>query len=185
MAGESAREFARRQREKAERHARVAELYERGADGESATAANLDELKALGWLVFHDVRWPGRPRANIDHVAVGPGGAFAIDSKHWSGRIEVKNDFLMQNGRRRESAVAGVAQAALAVRELLGGIPVTGVLCFVRDEALAGWARDVMVCSTENIVAMLTSRPPRLRPAAIARLKPQLEAQLVPATAAS
>ena len=59
MAGESAREFARRQREKAARHARVAEMYERGADGEAVTAAQLDRLRSEGWLVFHDVRWPG------------------------------------------------------------------------------------------------------------------------------
>jgi hypothetical protein len=33
------------------------------------------------------------------------------------------------------------------------------VLCFVRDEPLTGWARDVMVCSTANVAAMLLSRP--------------------------
>lgn len=183
MAGESAREFARRQREKAERHARVAELYERGADGESATAAVLDALKPHGWLVFHDVRWPGRARANIDHVAVGPGGVFVIDSKHWSGRVTVADDVLRQNGRKREKYVVGVADAALAVSQVLGGMPVSGVLCFVREEPLAGWARGVMVCSTANIASMLASRPPTLHPNALARLRPQLEAELIAATA--
>lgn len=38
MAGESARELARRQREKAERLTRSATLWERGAEGEEATA---------------------------------------------------------------------------------------------------------------------------------------------------
>jgi hypothetical protein len=33
------------------------------------------------------------------------------------------------------------------------------VLCFVRDEPMEGWARDVMLCSTTNLVAMLNSRP--------------------------
>jgi hypothetical protein len=33
------------------------------------------------------------------------------------------------------------------------------VLCFVRDDELSGWARDVMVCSTSNLVPMLMSRP--------------------------
>ena len=98
LAGESAREYARRQREKAERHLRVAERYERGAAGEAATAAQLDSLRQHGWAVFHDVRWPGRPKANIDHVAVGPGGVFVIDSKNWSGRIAVKDSVLLQNG---------------------------------------------------------------------------------------
>ena len=43
-----------------------------------------------------------------------------------------------------------------------GSIPhlVKPVLCFVRDEPVTGWARDVMVCSTSNLVDMLQSRAP-------------------------
>ena len=84
--------------------------------------------------MFHDVRWPGRPRANIDHIAVGPGGVFVIDSKNWAGSIAVRDGVLLQNGRRRESTVAGAGEAALAITGLLGNLPATGVLCFVRDE---------------------------------------------------
>lgn len=103
MAGESAREFARRQREKAERHARVADMYERGADGESATALALDTLQTHGWKTFHDVRWPGRQRANIDHIAVGPGGVFVIDSKNWSGDVRVVGEVLHHGSWRVRS----------------------------------------------------------------------------------
>lgn len=122
MAGESARELARRQRAKADRLVRAAELYERGADGESATAAVLDQLTAHGWVVLHDVRWPGRPRTNIDHVVVGPGGDFVIDSKNWSGTITVKDDELRQNRRQRETAVVSAGDAALAITGLLGNL---------------------------------------------------------------
>ena len=101
-----------------------------------------------------------------------------IDSKHWSGSVVVRDDVLMQNGRKREQAVAGAAEAALAVTGLLGGIPATGVLCFVREEPLTGWARDVMVCSTATVVAMLRSRPAVLHPGWVAQLGPQLELQL-------
>jgi hypothetical protein len=185
MAGESARDFARRQREKAERHARVADLYERGAEGESATGAVLDQLRAQGWFVMHDVRWPGRPRANIDHIAVGPGGVFVIDSKNWAGRVSVEASVLKQNGRQREAAVVGAAEAALAITAILGQMPSTGVLCFVRDEQLSGWARDVMVCTTANVVQMLTSRPPVLHLDAVARVRVQLTRALAPATGTS
>lgn len=89
MAGESAREFARRQREKAARLEGSAERWERGAQGEDVTAAALDDLAGRGWTTFHDVRWPGRPRANIDHIVVGPTGVFVIDTKNWSGDIRV------------------------------------------------------------------------------------------------
>lgn len=162
MAGESAREVARRQRERAERLARSAEAWERGADGEAATARALEALPSTEWTVFHDVRWPGRQRANIDHVAVGPGGVFVIDAKNWSGSIRLHENVLRQNGRQRESAVAGAAEAGLAIAGMgtaAGATAVTPVLCFVRDEPITGWARDVMVCSTANIVTMLTTRP--------------------------
>lgn len=161
MAGESASESARRQREKAQRLLRSAELYERGAVGEQVTARVLSQLPATSWTVLHDLHWPGRRFANVDHLVIGPPGVFVIDSKNWNGRVEVRHDVLRQNGRVRESAVAGAAEAALAVARLTTIVPphqVFPVLCFVRDESLVGWARDVMVCSTDNLVEMLTSR---------------------------
>jgi Nuclease-related domain len=178
MAGESARESARRQREKAERLQRSAELWERGADGEQATADALQALPTT-WTVFHDVRWPGRKYANVDHVAAGPGGVFVIDSKNWSGTIEVRDNVLRQNGRQRESAVAGAAEAALAVHSIVPAVVpqhVLGVLCFVRDEPLSGWARDVMVCSTANVVDFLLTRPEVLPPLVVTEACLQLDA---------
>ncbi|MCW2849529.1 MAG: hypothetical protein JWR90_3503 [Marmoricola sp.] len=186
MAGESARESARRQREKAERLQRSADLWERGADGEQATAAALDVLPKESWTVFHDVRWPGRKYANVDHVAVGPTGVFVIDSKNWSGSITVRDNVLRQNGRSRESTVAGAAEAAIAV---VGVTPVVmpehvqPVLCFVRDDRLTGWTRDVMVCSTANLVEMLTTRTEVLPPHIVSEACLQLDAMLRSATA--
>jgi hypothetical protein len=182
MAGESAREFARRQREKAERHARVADMYERGADGESATASALDALRSHGWKTFHDVRWPGRQRANIDHIAVGPGGVFVIDSKNWSGDVRVEGEVLYQGSWRKEREVAAAADAALAVTQFLQGLPATPVLCFVRPEPIEGWARDVMICSTQNLAAMLATRPPTLGPESITRVTSILQWQLTSAS---
>ena len=184
MAGESARESARRMREKAERLNRSAELWERGAEGERATAQALAALPAAEWAVFHDIAWPGRALANVDHVVVGPGGVFVIDAKNWSGRIAVKDDVLLQNGRRREPAVAGAAEAALAVATLCPMIVpqhVFPVLCFARDERVTGWARDVMVCSTSTVVEMLTSREPVLPPEVRRDAAMWLDAQSRPA----
>ena len=178
MAGDSARDVARRQREKAARLERSAQMWERGADGEAATAAALDGLKAHGWTTFHDVRWPGRQRANIDHIAVGPGGVFVIDSKNWSGDVRVVGEVLYQGSNHREREVAAAAEAALAVTQLLQGLPATPVLCFVRPEPIEGWVRDVMVCSTVNLPAMLAGRPPILGPESIGRVASILQWQL-------
>jgi hypothetical protein len=158
-AGKSAYDVARRQREKAERLQRSAALWERGAQGEVAVARALADLPE-GWVALHDLAWPGRQRANLDHVVVGPGGVFVVDAKNWSGRVEVRDQVLRQNGRQREQAVVSAAEAAIALQ---GIVPppayCMGVLCFVRDEPLTGWARDVMVCSTSNLTSMLLSRP--------------------------
>jgi len=187
VAGESARESARRQREKAERLMRAAELNERGAEGEETTAALLAGLPADQWTVLHDVRWPGRRFANVDHVVIGPPGVFAIDSKNWSGRITIRDDVLRQNGYRREPAVAGASEAALAVARLTNVVRadlVRPVLCFVRDDPLTGWARDVMVCSSANLIQLLESRPAAIAPPDVREASLQLSAQLSDARSA-
>lgn len=113
------------------------------------------------WFVLHDLRWPGRRFANIDHVVVGPGGVLVIDSKNWSGTLALNGGVLTQNGRRRERAVAGAADAALAVAELVPAFAhvVQPVLCFVRPEPMRGWSRDVALCSTSTLVELVTTRP--------------------------
>lgn len=158
-AGESAYEVARRQREKAERLQRSAALWEQGAAGEVEVAKALEALPP-GWVVLHDLAWPGRPKANIDHVVIGPSGVFVVDAKNWSGTVEVRGHVLRQNGRQREQAVSSAAEAAIALQHVVpDSHPCFAVLCFVGDKALSGWVRDVVVCSTDNLVAMLTSRP--------------------------
>lgn len=166
-AGESAYDVARRQREKAERLQRSAALWEQGAAGEVEVAKALEALPPE-WVVLHDLAWPGRPKANIDHVVIGPGGVFVVDAKNWSGTVEVRDQVVRQNGRQREQAVTSAAEAALALQDVVPeSHQCAGVLCFVGDGALSGRVRDVMVCSTSNLVAMLTSRPVALDPAQV------------------
>jgi hypothetical protein len=186
MAGESAHEVARKAREKAARLQRRAELFERGAEGEQATAGALTVLPA-GWTALHDVRWPNRRLANIDHIVVGPGGIFVIDSKNWSGHISVEHGRLRQNGRLREKAVAGCADAGLAIAEIAGAHAdkVYPILCFVGQPDVAGWCRDVMVCSTDNVTRLLLTRPQVLDPTEVAGTRLRLEAQLRAAAGAT
>lgn len=54
-----------------------------GGEAERAVAAELEPLRDRGWLVVHD--WPRERGGNIDHVACGPHGAFAIETK--SGNV--------------------------------------------------------------------------------------------------
>lgn len=158
--GESAAEQARKQREKAERLLRSAEMWERGAVGEQAVGAALGGL-GDDWVVLHDVHWPGRRFANIDHIAVGPGGIFVIDAKNWSGTITVRGEVLRQNGYNREGAVAGCADSAIAVGELVTDqmTNVKPVLCFAGSATIEGAARDVVLCTTATLAALLVASP--------------------------
>ncbi len=58
--------------------------YHLGFLGERAVGEELNRMVAQGYEVFHDVQFEGRPGSknfNIDHVAVGPGGVFSIETK--------------------------------------------------------------------------------------------------------
>ncbi len=187
MAGESARAVAQQRRDKAARLNRVADAYERGADGEVVTAHALAALPASGWFTLHDVRWPGKRFANIDHVVVAPTGVFVIDSKAWSGDVTLRDGVLRQNGYKRGPTIAAATDAASAVAEQLPSLPpgvVQPVLCFVGDHEIAGRVGDVMLCTTSNVVQALLTRPAVLDPRSVRRILLALQEALKAAHAA-
>jgi hypothetical protein len=179
MAGESAQDRARRSREKAAKLLADAENWERGAEGEARTAQVLAGL-GPGWTVWHDLVWPGRKHANIDHLVIGPTGIFVVDSKHWSGAITIKDEVLRQNGYRREREVAGCDESAIAVGSLVPDVIALchPVLCFVRDEAMRDSVRGVAVCSTSTLVATIVNRPVVLDAAQVHHVAARLHAQM-------
>jgi hypothetical protein len=62
--------------------------WRRGAAGERRTARLIGPLERHGWAALHDLAVPGS-RANIDHLMIGPGGVFVIDSKYYRGRLRL------------------------------------------------------------------------------------------------
>jgi hypothetical protein len=48
--------------------------------------------------VLHDLAVPGS-WTNIDHLVVGPGGVFVIDSKHYRGHLELDGSGRLWHGR--------------------------------------------------------------------------------------
>lgn len=174
MAGDSARGVAHPPLETSEGPVRHAE-------SEAWTAAVLGTLPA-GWTIVHDVRWPGRSVANTDHVVVGPGGIFVIDSKNCSGTVAVEEGVLRQNGRAEDTAVDACAASVRAVGEYASelGLPVSGILCLVRDEHLAVVSRGVMVCTTRNLGQILRSCPVVLTSRRVSTVASALEERMQP-----
>jgi hypothetical protein len=58
-----------------------------GADGERRTEKALRRLERVGWHFLHDLDRPGA--GNVDHLAIGPGGVYVLDSKAWRGVVTV------------------------------------------------------------------------------------------------
>jgi hypothetical protein len=58
----------------------------RGAEGERQVGAALAELTADGWMAIHDV---SLGRGNVDHIVIGPGGIFTIETKSHRGNIPI------------------------------------------------------------------------------------------------
>jgi hypothetical protein len=64
-----------------------AERWARGAAGERKVGATLEGL-GPDWHVLHDI-YLGR--GNIDHIVVGPGGVYTVETKSHRGRISVEH----------------------------------------------------------------------------------------------
>jgi Nuclease-related domain len=62
--------------------------WRQGAAGERRTARLLAPLERQGWAILHDLAVPGSA-ANLDHLVIGPGGVFVIDSKQYRGRLQL------------------------------------------------------------------------------------------------
>jgi hypothetical protein len=156
--------------------------WKRGASGEARLAARLTELTGdRGVVLLHDRRMP-RGRANIDHLAVGPGGVTAIDANNLSGTVSVEHHGgllrprttrLLVAGRDRTNLVEGVGRQVDAARAALSecgfaDVDVCGVLCFVEVDGLpllrSLRVGSVLIDGPKPIARKVVCRPGSLSP---------------------
>lgn len=52
---------------------------------ERRIGGSLAPLTAAGYTVLGDRRWPGSRTSRVDHVLIGPGGLFIVDTTSWAG----------------------------------------------------------------------------------------------------
>lgn len=132
-----------------------------------SVAVALAMLPEDEWVDFHDVPWPGRPGARIDHVVVGPAGVFVLITSHLGDNTQIRRDVLRHNGRRRDKVLGRALQATQALGTLLPDVDqlyLRPVVCFSREEMIMGWGRKVMVCSTASVVTMMQNQPTVVTP---------------------
>jgi hypothetical protein len=153
-----------------------ASAWRRGAVGERRTARLLGQLERHGWAVLHDLAVP-RSRANIDHLAIGPGGVFVIDSKHYRGRLQLDPSGRLWHGRHPLAPALGAVsfeadQAAKVLADPQVVVPIVAV-----HGAQVPWGRVVVdgvpVVPARRLPSMLREFPAVLGPERVAALADQ------------
>ncbi|MEW1808248.1 nuclease-related domain-containing protein [Pseudarthrobacter sp. NPDC080039] len=161
---------------------RSTKSWDAGAVGEQVVAEKLSELVPRGWYVLHDVHWPGRPKANLDHVLVGPGGVVVVDSKNWTGEVRVASGVLWQGRFARTQAVEGALAQCAAVASVLTPPHrrlVRPLICMAAQPDLFGVTNsDVAVAGSQRVVAAIEALPPVLDQQEVVGLYAQLGQQL-------
>ncbi len=134
----------------------------KGAHGEEQVARELGFLPP-DFSIFHGVDCGGEN--DCDHVAVGPNGIFAIETKNWDGRIILQNGRIMYEGQPPDrDPLQQAARAAESVGQLLEKhlhrtFSVNAVLCFTgsRPELAAGNYSGVLVCHRDELNQQLVA----------------------------
>jgi hypothetical protein len=151
--------------------------WRRGATGERRTARLLEPLEQHGWAVLHDLAIPGS-QANIDHLVIGPGGVFAIDSKQYRGRLQLDAVGKLWHGRYPLApAVRAASWEADQAAQVLPD-PGTAVVPIVAVHGVqVPWGKVVMdgvrVVTARRLPSMLRQLPVVLGPKRVAWLADQ------------
>lgn len=156
--------------------------------GELATAESLNGLLALGYKVFHDLQ---ADNFNIDHVAVGPHGVFAIETKfrvrhmipsQEAHKVKFDGATLKFPAGETDKPLVQARNQARWLSDWLSkatGEPVKAIPCV----SLPGWyidqtgRGDVVVFTPKGVEFALTKRPVdvSLSPARIKQIVYQLD----------
>lgn len=156
-----------------------------GLHGEQTTGQFLqDELPALGYRVFHDIL---SERGNIDHVAIGPGGVFSIETKTVS-KPERGNARVVFDGSRitvdgmvpdRDpiaQAKAGAAQLHRIFLDYAGReAPVRPAVLYPGWFVEQPFRPEVWVMNEKGFAAFVRNEPMKLKPDEIIVLAAALE----------
>jgi hypothetical protein len=155
-----------------------ARAWRRGAAGERRTARLLGPLERHGWAVLHDLAVPGS-RANIDHLVIGPGGVFVIDSKQYRDRLQLDGSGRLWHGRYPLTPT--LRAASWEADQAAQVLPDPGVVVVVPIVAVHGvqvpWGKVVVegvpVVPARRLPSMLRQLPAVLGPERVAGLADQ------------
>lgn len=186
--GQAAREKAEMEAAAARERGRVrfavarfrdAPTYERnwrvGAEGEEKVGARLEKLRKQGWFALHAIPI-GEHGSDIDHVVIGPGGVFCINTKtHLGKNVWVGGNTVMVSGHRqpyvRNSRFEGRRTADLLTRAAGAPVAVTPILAIMCAElTVRAQPEDVVVVGSRAVTPWLAKCRTIYRPEEVALL---------------
>jgi Nuclease-related domain len=152
--------------------------YARGLDGERLVSSILDELGSE-WHVVHGLQlWQGQ---DFDHVLVGPGGLFYIQTKNWRGQITRAADELLRNGEY-VGAIGAIRAQAMQLKDRLSketGAPVRWVNAILAVPFawidVKGEPKNVAVLQQQDLLKYIQRQPKQFDRAQIDRCVVALE----------
>ncbi|WP_084040236.1 nuclease-related domain-containing protein [Demequina sp. NBRC 110053] len=163
-------EIAALQEERTQIDAMIDAAYERrgrfmrGLAGEQRVGAQLNHLYEAGWGILHSLPLP--MGGDLDHLLIGPGGIWTVNSKaHESQSVFVNGDY-MRIGRVRVDHVAQARREAVSAQRVLSAHGVTVdvrpmvVLILPPSSTMTvrNWPVDVRVVPLERAVPYLLGR---------------------------
>ena len=128
------------------------ERRDRGASAEEHVGGLLEELSGRDWRVLHDA---SLGHGNIDHILIGPGGVFTVETKSHPGPVRVT---------RLHGATLRQAQAQRKAIKAITGVDVEPLLVFSRawvDRPLVR-RKGVRVVPARMLLMHLTRQPETL-----------------------
>jgi hypothetical protein len=142
----------------------LVERHDRGAAGEEHVGRLLESLPARGWRVVHDA---SLGRGNVDHILIGPGGVFTVETKSHPGPIRVG---------RVHGSVLDQAQAQRRAVEGIVAEHVEPLVVFSRawvDRPLSR-RKGVRVVPARMLLGYVERQPERLQERAVERAHARL-----------
>ncbi|MER5894817.1 nuclease-related domain-containing protein [Streptomyces sp. NPDC001876] len=133
--------------------------WRKGLAGERVVGAELDRLVPHGWRVLHSIPLPSG--ADIDHLVIGPGGVFCLNTKNFSGaRIWVGDEAVKVNGGPGRAYLRNSRHEARRASRVLSAacrfaVEVRPVLIFVSPGAItmASSSPDVQVIKEREVAS--------------------------------
>ena len=157
---------------------RRVERFFKGARGEERVSGILKTLPDA-YHVFNDFVACGK---HIDHVIVGPGGIFSVETKFWRGRVTIEEGRVLLDGQLPDrSPLAQACKEAALVKTALANAGWTGsvtpVLAFASDTFTAHRAnvRGTIIMNACELKESFSSNRVEITPNELARLVSLME----------